>query len=646
MPILASGSPNTMQIPSFSPSSSAILSLFLAVGLWLLGAALGQRLLRALRIQPANAGECVVLGGALGLGALSYTFLALGLAGLLRPWAVWTTLGVVAIWAIPCLRARSRSWREDWATVGPQALFEQIGATLVLVMLLIVLLRGLAPVTDYDGLAYHLVTPRDFLEAGRIYTVPGEAHPNFPLAVDLLFIPAIALGLDNAARLVHLGFGALMGLGVFTLARRLLRCRRGSWLALFVFSTTPIIGTVGGYAHNDLGWALFEFLAAYALIVWTQEGEKRWLVLAGILAGFGLGSKYLGLPMLGVLGAAVLYHDRFQARKAWRSIVADGLWLGLVAVGVAAPWYLKNWLWLGNPVYPLWFGGKGWDAFLSAKLEFMGKSYGPRRGILGILLLPLDIFRYSIGYFGPIPFAFPTPLSLLLPLYLFVRSDPAISLILLMALLRFATWVISARNTRYLIDIYPLLSVAVAYLLAELSRRRMAHVLVQVAVLALMVANLTWQTLLLLKEDPLPVVLGLESREEYLSEHNYPAYRVIRFINQLPHDNRVLFVGDGQGYYATVDHVADVNHSNWGHLVYQVGEDPVSLRHALAVNGFTHVYYSGRDFEWQLNFDYDGHLAHEVAVFEQFAVRCTDVVYDEQTGGRVYAILEKCAEGG
>ena len=597
-----------------------------------------------LRIQPANAGERIVFGGALGLGALGYVFLALGLTGMLRPWAIWTAVGIVAIWVLPCLRVRSRSWREAWATVRPQVLFEQIGATSVLVMLLIVLLRGLAPVTDYDGLAYHLVVPRNYLEAGRIYAVPGEAHANFPLTVDLLFIPAIALGLESAARLVHLGFGVLMGLGVFTLAQRLFRSRRGSWLALLVFGTTPLIGTVGGYAHHDLGWALFEFLAAYALLVWAQEGERRWLVLGGMLAGLGMASKYLGLPMLGVLGVAILYHGLFQVRKPWRSTITDGLRFGLVAVGVAAPWYVKNWLWLGNPVYPLWFGGKGWDEFLSARLEFMGKSYGPRRGILGTLLLPLDIFRYSIGYFGPIPFAFPPPLSLLLPLYLFIRRQWAISLILLMALLRFATWAISARNTRYLIDIYPLLSVAVAYLLAELSRRRILQILARVAVLALLVANLTWQTLLLLNEDPVPVILGLENREEYLSEHNHPPYQVIRFLNQLPSDSKVLFVGNGQGYYATVDHVADVNHKNWGHLVYEVSDKPVPLHDALTAEGFTHIYYSSYDFAWQLNFDYDGLLARELAVFEHFTAYCTDLVYSDHTGSKVYVILNECME--
>jgi len=431
-------------------------------------------------------------------------------------------------------------------------------------------------------------------------------------------------------------------LGVYTLAGRLLESRRGSWLALFVLGTTPVIGTVGGYAHTDLGWALFEFLAAYALLCWGAEGERGWLVLAGVFAGLGMGSKYLGLPALGALGVAVVVQSGLLARRSWRRVLGDGLLFGLVALLVAAPWYLKNWLWLGNPVYPLWFGGQGWDAYQEAKLQFMGTSYGPRQGVWGFLLLPWDLFFHSIGYFGPIPFAFPTPLSLLLPLYLLVRRRPAINLILLISLLRFGSWAVSARNTRYLMDIYPLLSVAVAYLLVELARQRKVRALVQGAVFILLVANLTWQALLLVQENPLPVVLGLESREDYLAEYNHPPYRVIRFINQLPSGSRVLFSGNGQSYYATTDHVADVNHSNWGYLVYRWGENPVGIHRALVAQGITHVYYSGYDFVWQLHFDFEGQLARELASFDQFAARCARLVYDEGKNGQVYALLEQC----
>jgi len=137
-------------------------------------------------------------------------------------------------------------------------------------------------------------------------------------------------------------------------------------------------------------------------------------------------------------------------------------------------------------------------------------------------------------------------------------------------------------------------------------------------------------------------VLGLESREGNLVEHNHPPYRAIRFINELPSGSRVFFVGNGQSYYATTDHIADVNHSNWGHLVYRWGEEPTRLHQALVAQGITHVYYSGYDFTWQLNFDFDGQLVRELAPFDSFAAHCARLIYDDGENGQVYALLDRC----
>ncbi|MGC9332602.1 MAG: hypothetical protein ACP5JJ_00520, partial [Anaerolineae bacterium] len=179
---------------------SAFLSCLLALGIVLIGIGLGWRLLNLLRIQPATGGERIVLAGGLGLGGLSYSFLTLGLIGLLRPWAVFVILVLAAVCSWSPLKHWLTRWRGKAADLSVPGLFVRLGVTLTGVMVLIVLVRGLAPVTDYDGLAYHLVVPRNYLRAGRILPYPGIAHFNFPLTVDLLYVPPILLGLENAAQ--------------------------------------------------------------------------------------------------------------------------------------------------------------------------------------------------------------------------------------------------------------------------------------------------------------------------------------------------------------------------------------------------------------------------------------------------------------
>jgi hypothetical protein len=138
----------------------------------------------------------------------------------------------------------------------------------------------------------------------------------------------------------------------------------------------------------------------------------------------------------------------------------------------------------------------------------------------------------------------------------------------------------------------------------------------------------------------------MESRDQYLADHNDPPYGAIRFINQLPSSSKVFFVGSGQSYYVTTEHVADVNHANWGHLVYRHGRRPDQLLQALLSQGYTHVYYSDRDFAWELSFDSSGALARDLALFDGFTARCARAVYDAGEDGQVYALAEACRGAG
>jgi hypothetical protein len=157
-----------------------------------------------------------------------------------------------------------------------------------------------------------------------------------------------------------------------------------------------------------------------------------------------------------------------------------------------------------------------------------------------------------------------------------------------------------------------------------------------------LVGNLAWQTALLMQEGSIPVVLGLESRKEYLLDHNNPPYGAIHFINQLPSESKVFFVGNGQSYYVNTEHMADVNHANWGHLIYRYGERPEQLHQALISQGFTHIFYSGYDFEWQLEFDAEGQIAEELTLFDQFVENCARLTYDAGENSQIYTLQERC----
>ncbi|MEO6246066.1 MAG: hypothetical protein ABIQ12_11600 [Opitutaceae bacterium] len=77
-------------------------------------------------------------------------------------------------------------------------------------------------------------------------------------------------------------------------------------------------------------------------------GETGWLIWAGVAAGTGALAREYGLAYP-ALGALALFWHRAGAR-ALRPFLA-------AAIAVAGPWYLRNWLKTGNPLWPHELGG-------------------------------------------------------------------------------------------------------------------------------------------------------------------------------------------------------------------------------------------------------------------------------------------------
>jgi 4-amino-4-deoxy-L-arabinose transferase-like glycosyltransferase len=81
--------------------------------------------------------------------------------------------------------------------------------------------------------------------------------------------------------------------------------------------------------------------------------------------GLALGTKHTVLGFWGLLLAGILgWHLVTTRRWAKEALPHAALWSGL-SLAIAAPWYVKSWLYTGNPVYPFFFGlfgGRYWNA--------------------------------------------------------------------------------------------------------------------------------------------------------------------------------------------------------------------------------------------------------------------------------------------
>lgn len=299
------------------------------------------------------------VSGLLGLGAMGLTTLAIGFVpGGLSSWGIFV-MGVLALFGFTVIVSEI----ERPVLRKPEGL-EALAPLAIVIAALFALVSVLAPsdAMDWDTLAYHLAVPKLWIAAGKIGYVPYIHHSNFPFTVDLLYVWGLRWGGESGAKAFQLGFLLIGALLVFGLARQRYGQRAGLWGAV-AFVTVPVILWESGSAYIDVAHGLYAgggiVLAAWA----ASDAERRRLIVpAGLLLGFAAGTKYTGLQTIAALGLVLVLAG--LARKQFADGFKQAAIAGGLAVLVASPWFVKNVVNTGNPVYPFFYerlGGHDWD---------------------------------------------------------------------------------------------------------------------------------------------------------------------------------------------------------------------------------------------------------------------------------------------
>ncbi len=241
---------------------------------------------------------------------------------------------------------------------------------LALIPLFLSLVGVLTPSTalDWDSVAYHLAVPKIWLQEGHVSSVSYIHHSNFPAAVDGLFLIGLKLGGQAGAKAFVWWFTAFGTLAIYGVLGDRFGKKAGAICAL-IFASIPMVIWESGTAYIDVAHGLFAGFGFYFAALHIESRKREDAIVAGIMLGLAAGSKYTGLQSIGIAGLLMLIMGD-------RKLAAQAL---AIAVAVCAPWYIKNWIVVGNPVYPFFFnvlGGKNWDAAAAAMYSEEQKTFG------------------------------------------------------------------------------------------------------------------------------------------------------------------------------------------------------------------------------------------------------------------------------
>jgi hypothetical protein len=208
------------------------------------------------------------------------------------------------------------------------------------------------PPYTWDDVAYGAALPRDYAAAGRLfYDADYGAYSAFPANHEALVTASLVLTGDVSASQV---LNVLLALGLALIAVQLSRAlgasRAPSLVAGLLVLCAPILIEVAPLSKNDVACAFFQSLAALTLVECLERRGYLSAGLAGAFLGVALGVKYSTLHFaLAITPFAVVLLARSAAPGTGLRRVL--VWGASVAV-FASPWYVRNAVLFGNPLYP------------------------------------------------------------------------------------------------------------------------------------------------------------------------------------------------------------------------------------------------------------------------------------------------------
>ena len=576
-----------------------------------------------LRMHPA---ETLPIFFALGQGVVGLLVLGMGLAGLMGlPGASFGVLVLLGTFAYVGVRQEAkpalRAFRFRTGTM------EGLMAFLTLSCLSIAFLLCFLPPFEYDVLGYHLALPKRWLEAGRIHWTSDHVFAGFPLLIEMFFYLGLSWGQETFANL-WISTNVLFLLLFIAGMKRDDRGRL-TWLGPAVVAGSPLCMRTASSAYNDLPLAMYGVMALILLLRGVRHGEKRWVLAAGLLAGFGMGTKYHGF----------VFCWGFACLACWVTSGGKATFDSLIRFSVASwlavsPWLLRNLFWTGNPFFPLlagWLGG----GMLEAHVVAFSRSHGPPSFQCGSLLGALAKIGLSFG--GTVA---------LIP-WVISKSKRA-GLLWLLGLVGAALifWLaVTNRVDRFLCYSLVLWSLLLSQLWLNekisLSRRMvwLSGIVAGVGLVQLLCFTSTCEALGLFGP-----VLGVQSREAFLDTH-VQCHAISRELTEeAKPGERVLMVGEARTYPFEVP-VSTSYPFATPPIVSLMGqsENPSQLRELLLERGFHFVLLNLPSAE-RLSQAYDyfhpyGRLWEDPLFSEFLRTNCEAVTQDR--GLQLFRILPK-----
>jgi 4-amino-4-deoxy-L-arabinose transferase-like glycosyltransferase len=587
---------------AFTGLADTLWTLMIAALLLFSAYGIGTRLLSWLGLKSIDEVDRLLLGCGIGLGGLGLLGLGLSAAQLARvPVFSFLFAFLTAFFVfskdLQKLRVDLKAFATQWILSFSQFnLFSKI--VIVLPFLFSFLLTLVPQFEAFDTLLYHLAQPARVLQDSglRPVDIPQFWFPNL---TENVYLWALALGSERAAQMIHFAWATLSALLLWRWAVKVWSVEIGRKV-LLLLTAIPSLPLLASWAYADMALTFYAIAALYALTFFESTKSLAWLRIAGIMAGLAMTVKYTSFTVPLACGLLIL----IWGRRSFSQAFTYAAQFSAVTLLIAAPWYARNALFMGNPFYPFVFGGRYWDAFRAA--WYSGAGTGIGGNALQIFLLPLNVVlgirdqNFFDGRIGPL-FLILAPFALwILASRSRQDSDQGLSLqaIGLFSVMTFAAWTFGVINSNHLWQARLLLPGLIAFtiptalgwdMLKAFDSSRFRISFFSNAVIAVVIAlTLFDNAMFVLQRNPLAVALGAQNRAGYIARVNPSYAALMKVIDELPGDAYVYSLFEPRSYSLPRRIQPDAINYNFSHDLYLYKTPSGIIRHWKS-QGYTYV---------------------------------------------------------
>ena len=443
---------------------------------------------------------------------------------------------------------------------------------------------------DWDTISHQLAMAKIWLIKGKVDYIPFMHQSNVPATANMLYMLVLPFGGQFAAKVLGVFFAVFAALAIGGLTEKRYGNNSGWWAGLAIVSAPVLLWEVGT-AYVDVFHGASFALSAILAALWLEDRDRKPLLMfAAFFMAISLATKYTAIQSGGALGIAMAIVGMGVGLKG-------ALLVGAVGLLLASPWYIRNIVNTGNPVYPFFysvFKGRNWSEANAASYtreqqqdfgigqvydngEYNGKNVVAIPGsVAALATLPDKQINQGapFGAVGPVVL-----LGLLWWPFSGLKGRPVFEKVLVTtALITLVTWFFLTQQSRYIISLIIMAAPLVGGAIAKLQLRPL---------LMLAVSLQAFYSLFLFSRMPL-VISGPESLA-----NSFEFYQETQLLNEIGKSEQmyVALYDEVRGYYLDVPYFW----ANPGHhtmLPYDTYTEPSQLIEGLRSLGVTHIVLS------------------------------------------------------